>query len=59
MRDSHLQDYYSFLRFPSVSTDEQYREKVTECAQWLVKKLQGIGLETQLVPTAGQFAFRH
>jgi acetylornithine deacetylase/succinyl-diaminopimelate desuccinylase-like protein len=53
MRDSHLQDYYSFLRFPSVSTDEQYREKVMECAQWLVRKLQTIGLETQLVPTAG------
>jgi transposase len=51
MRDSHLQDYYSFLRFPSVSTDEQFRGKVAECAQWLVNKLQSIGLETQLVPT--------
>ena len=53
MRDSHLQDYYSFLRFPSVSTDEQFRGKVAECAQWLVNKLQSIGLDTQLVPTAG------
>jgi acetylornithine deacetylase/succinyl-diaminopimelate desuccinylase-like protein len=52
MRDSHLQDYLSFLRFPSVSTDEQFRGNVADCAQWLVKKLQGIGLETQLVPTA-------
>src|ERR1700674_4027042 len=53
MRDSHLEDYYSFLRFPSVSTDEAYAGKVKECAEWLVKKLQAIGLETQLVPTAG------
>ena len=53
MRPSHLEDYYSFLRFPSVSTDEQFRVKVAECAQWLVNKLQGIGLETQLVPTPG------
>ncbi len=53
MRDSHYQDYLSFLRFPSVSTDEQFRDKVAACADWLVKKLESIGLETQLVPTKG------
>jgi acetylornithine deacetylase/succinyl-diaminopimelate desuccinylase-like protein len=53
MRDSHYQDYLSFLRFPSVSTDDQYKDKVNACAEWLVKKLQAIGLETELVPTAG------
>src|SRR6476646_3749197 len=53
MRASHLEDYYSFLRFPSVSTDAEYAEKVTECAHWLVEKLTGIGLETKLVPTPG------
>ncbi len=53
MRASHLEDYYSFLRFPSISTDEDYSEKVAECAHWLVAKLTDIGLETQLVPTPG------
>lgn len=53
MRASHLEDFYSFLRFPSVSTDDQYAEKVTECAHWLVEKLSDIGLETKLVPTPG------
>src|SRR5712675_107882 len=53
MRDNYLEEYYSFLRFPSVSTDDQYKEKLEECADWLVKKLTSIGLETQLVPTAG------
>jgi acetylornithine deacetylase/succinyl-diaminopimelate desuccinylase-like protein len=53
MRASHLEDYYSFLRFPSVSTDDAYKEKVTECAHWLVEKLSAIGLETKLVPTPG------
>src|SRR5438046_3350028 len=53
MRDSHLDDYLSFLRFASVSTDDQYKDKVNACADWLVKKLQTIGLETQLVPTSG------
>jgi acetylornithine deacetylase/succinyl-diaminopimelate desuccinylase-like protein len=53
MRASHLEDYYSFLRFPSVSTDDDYAEKVTECAHWLVEKLNDIGLETKLCPTPG------
>jgi acetylornithine deacetylase/succinyl-diaminopimelate desuccinylase-like protein len=51
MRDNYLEDYYSFLRFPSVSTDDKYKEKLQQCADWLVKKLTSIGLETQLVPT--------
>src|SRR5881398_794699 len=53
MRDNYLEEFYSFLRFPSVSTDDQYKEKLKQCADWLVKKLTSIGLETQLVPTAG------
>jgi acetylornithine deacetylase/succinyl-diaminopimelate desuccinylase-like protein len=53
MRDSYLEDYYSFLRFPSVSTDQAFAGKVADCAQWVVKKLQSIGLEAELVPTAG------
>jgi acetylornithine deacetylase/succinyl-diaminopimelate desuccinylase-like protein len=53
MRSSHLEDFYSFLRFPSVSTDDAYAEKLKECAQWLVDKLNGVGLAAKLVPTAG------
>jgi acetylornithine deacetylase/succinyl-diaminopimelate desuccinylase-like protein len=53
MRDNYLEEYYSFLRFPSVSTDDKYKEKLQQCADWLVKKLSSIGLETQLVPTNG------
>ncbi len=53
MRDSYLQDFFTFLRFPSISTDDAYTEKLAECAHWLVEKLNGIGLEAQLVSTAG------
>jgi acetylornithine deacetylase/succinyl-diaminopimelate desuccinylase-like protein len=53
MRASHLEDFYQFLRFPSVSTDDAYSEKVTECAHWLVEKLTGIGLSAKLHPTPG------
>ncbi len=51
MRDNYLEEYYSFLRFPSVSTDDKHKEELVECANWLVNKLNRIGLQTQLVPT--------
>jgi len=53
MRDDYLEDYFTFLRFPSVSTDEKYAGKVRDCAQWLSQKLTKIGLESKVVPTAG------
>src|SRR6266487_5954872 len=53
MRANHLEDFYQFLRFPSVSTDDHYTEKVTECGHWLVEKLTKIGLSAKLCPTPG------
>src|SRR4029450_12340280 len=53
MRENYLEDFYSFLRFPSISTDDQYAERGAECAHWLGKRLTSIGLETQLIPTRG------
>ncbi|HEY1769947.1 MAG TPA: dipeptidase [Chthoniobacterales bacterium] len=53
MRQQHLDDYFTFLRFPSISTDDAYNERLAECAHWLVKKLSGIGLTTELVSTPG------
>jgi acetylornithine deacetylase/succinyl-diaminopimelate desuccinylase-like protein len=53
MRENYLEEFYSFLRFPSVSTDDQYKEKLEDCADWLVKKLSSIGLQVQIVPTRG------
>src|SRR5438445_1845517 len=53
MRDNYLKEYFSFLRFPSVSTDAKFADKVRECADWVSKKLTAIGLESKVVPTAG------
>src|SRR5205814_2655266 len=53
MRQNYLEDFYSFLRFPSVSTDDAYSEKASEWDDWLAKKLRKVGLETQVVPTPG------
>jgi acetylornithine deacetylase/succinyl-diaminopimelate desuccinylase-like protein len=53
MRASHLEEFYSFLRFPSISTDDDYSEKLIECGHWVAEKLSAIGLEAKLVPTPG------
>ena len=48
-----LQDLFAFLSFPSVSTDSKHKSDVLDCADWLIKKLSSIGLETQLHETPG------
>jgi acetylornithine deacetylase/succinyl-diaminopimelate desuccinylase-like protein len=53
MKDNHLKDFYSFLRFQSISTDDQYSDQLIACADWVVKKLKRIGLDTDLVRTKG------
>ena len=53
MRDNYLEEYFSFLRFPSVSTDQKFAGKVRECADWVSQKLTTIGLESKVVPTPG------
>jgi acetylornithine deacetylase/succinyl-diaminopimelate desuccinylase-like protein len=46
-----LEDLFSFLRFPSISTDTSHAGDVRACANWLVDKLSGMGLHTQLHET--------
>jgi acetylornithine deacetylase/succinyl-diaminopimelate desuccinylase-like protein len=53
MSDSHLDQLFEFLRFPSVSTDPARKGAVASCAEWLRAKLESIGLNVQLHPTAG------
>jgi acetylornithine deacetylase/succinyl-diaminopimelate desuccinylase-like protein len=53
MRDSYLEEYFTFLRFPSISTNAEYAGQTRECAQWIVDKLTAIGLEAKMVDTAG------
>jgi len=46
-----LENLFSFLRFPSISTDSSHAGDVRACADWLVSKLTGIGLTTELHET--------
>lgn len=46
-----LEDLFSFLRFPSISTDSAHAADVRNCADWLMRKLAGMGLATELHET--------
>jgi acetylornithine deacetylase/succinyl-diaminopimelate desuccinylase-like protein len=47
-----LETLFSFLRFPSISTDSAHTGDVRACAEWLISKLGGLGLATELHETA-------
>ena len=47
----HLEDLFSFLRFPSISTDSHHAADVRACAQWLLAKLSALGLVAELHET--------
>lgn len=47
-----LDDLFSFLRFPSISTDPAHAGDVRACAEWLIAKLSGMGLDAKLHETA-------
>ena len=51
MNEAYLDDFFSFLRFKSVSTDDTYADDVARCAEWLARKLTTIGLNARIVPT--------
>ncbi len=48
MREAALADYFTFLRFPSISSEEKYRPDVLKCADWLVSYLKKMGFTVDL-----------
>jgi acetylornithine deacetylase/succinyl-diaminopimelate desuccinylase-like protein len=53
MQQSHLDDLFAFIRFPSVSTEPRHKGDVAACAAWLAAKLAAIGLSSQVHETPG------
>ena len=47
-----LEDLFEFLRFSSISTDSNYTDDTRACADWLIAKLNGMGLSAELHETA-------
>lgn len=53
MNQQHLDDLFSFIRFPSVSTEPAHKGDVARCGEWLAGKLRGLGLKTEVHATGG------
>lgn len=50
-RDQWLNDYKTFLRFPSISADPAYRADLNACADWIVTRLRSMGFTVKKWPT--------
>jgi acetylornithine deacetylase/succinyl-diaminopimelate desuccinylase-like protein len=48
-----LEDYFTLLRFASISSDESYRQDLLDCADWLAERLVTIGLHVRRFDTPG------
>lgn len=42
---------FEFLRFKSISTDQQYDDEVIECSQWLIEWIKSIGFVVKVLNT--------
>jgi len=51
MNQKYLDEFYSLLRFPSISTNGKNADQLNRCAEWLAKKLGSIGLDAESVRT--------
>lgn len=47
------QDFFTFLKFQSISSEPKYKKDCQECANWLEKYVQNIGFKTEQWPTTG------
>jgi acetylornithine deacetylase/succinyl-diaminopimelate desuccinylase-like protein len=52
-REEWLEDYYTLLRFPSISADPQYKEGMQACANWIIDFLKGMNFTVELLETTG------
>src|SRR5262249_50962777 len=48
-----LQDYFTFLRFQSVSSEPAYKPQVLACAEWLSRTIKKLGFDVKQWPTSG------
>lgn len=52
-QEEWLEDYYTLLRFPSVSSEPQYKEGMQACANWIIEFLKGMDFTVELLETTG------
>ena len=48
-----VEDFITFLKFKSISTDPEYKSEVTNCANWLADYIKETGMKVDLWETEG------
>lgn len=48
-----FKDYYTFLKFQSISSEPVYKEQVLACADWVADYLKRIGFQVDMWSTSG------
>jgi acetylornithine deacetylase/succinyl-diaminopimelate desuccinylase-like protein len=52
-RSQWLEEFMTFLKFPSISSEPQFKQSVLECAEWLSHYLKDLHFEVESWPTDG------
>lgn len=53
-KDQHLKEFIDLVSIPSISSMPSHQADVKKAAEWIVKKLQSIGMSSAMeIPTAG------
>lgn len=52
-KEEILKDFFTFLRFPSISTDPKHEQDVRKTAAWLCDYMKQIGLDVEIWETSG------
>lgn len=52
-RQAHREELFDFLRIPSVSAQSDHKGDVRRCAEWVRAAMAGVGLDAQVLDTAG------
>ncbi len=52
-KEAILEEYCTFLKFKSISSEENYKQDCLACAEWICDYLKKIGFTVELWPTTG------
>ena len=52
-KEELLEEFFTFLRFESISSEAEFAPQVRECAGWVENYLKELGLQTELVSDYG------
>ena len=48
-----LEDFFAFLRFPTIGSEPEHRQNMQDCAFWLKNYLEGIRFDVELWEGSG------